>query len=106
MGGDELSIDASRIDHGKAGDENSEGKAPDQGVARHLRASHPAVTNLAPSIATAITTRANDPPGNRTTMPLIEKKAAAPARAIAGTYARRYVRGHVDTWLSARCPLP
>jgi hypothetical protein len=30
-GGDELSINASRIDDGKAGDEHSEGKAPDRG---------------------------------------------------------------------------
>jgi hypothetical protein len=30
MGGDELSINASRIDDGEAGDEHSEGKAPDR----------------------------------------------------------------------------
>src|SRR5258708_11528977 len=49
-------------------------------VSRHRRASHPAVTSLAPSIANAITITANDAAGNGTTMPLIEKKAAAPAR--------------------------
>ena len=45
------------------------------------------VTSLGPSIANAITTTASEAPGNSTTMPLIEKKAAAPARKIAATYA-------------------
>jgi hypothetical protein len=31
MGGDELSINGSCIDNGEAGDERSEGKAPDRG---------------------------------------------------------------------------
>ncbi len=34
-------------------------------------------------IATAIAATASGAPGNNTTMPLIEKKAAAPARTIA-----------------------
>jgi hypothetical protein len=52
-------------------------------VARQRRASHPAVTSLAPSIATAIPTTANGAPGNSTTIPLMEKNAAAQARIIA-----------------------
>jgi hypothetical protein len=49
------------------------------------------VTSLAPSIANAITTTANEAPGNSTTMPLIEKKAAR-----TGQENRSYVRGHLD----------
>src|SRR5712671_873485 len=56
-------------------------------VTRHRRASHPAVTSLAVSIASAIATTASGAPGNSTTMPSIEKKAAVPARTIAATYA-------------------
>src|SRR6266849_8573765 len=60
-------------------------------VTRQRRASHPAVTSLAPSIATAIPTTASGAPGNNTTMPLIEKNAAAPARTIAATYAAKSI---------------
>ncbi len=52
-------------------------------VARHRLASHPAVTSLDISIATAIPTTAKGAPGNNTTMPLIENHAATVARPIA-----------------------
>jgi hypothetical protein len=58
-----------------------------QAVARQRRASHPAVTSLAPSIASAIPTTASGAPGNNTTMPLMEEKAVVPAKAIAAVYA-------------------
>src|SRR6266849_4805663 len=41
-------------------------------VASHRRASHPAVTSLAASIASAIPTTDSGAPGNSTTMPRIE----------------------------------
>src|SRR5258708_7570164 len=85
MGGDELSINASRIDDGKAGDEHSEGKAPDQD--RH--APSPGERSYGHQLGPFHRER-HDDNGQRgawdsTTMPLIEKKAAAPARTIAAT---------------------
>ena len=58
-----------------------------QAVTRHRRASHPAVTSLAPSIAIAMPTTDIGAPGNSTTMPRMLNQAAAPASAIAATYA-------------------
>src|SRR5258705_5141445 len=58
-------------------------------VTPQRRASHPAVTSLADSIATAMPTTATGAPGNSTTMPRIENHAAAPARAMAAVYAAR-----------------
>jgi hypothetical protein len=52
-------------------------------VARHRRASHPAVTSLADSMVAAMPMIASGVPGNKVTIPLTEKNAAAPARAIA-----------------------
>jgi alkanesulfonate monooxygenase SsuD/methylene tetrahydromethanopterin reductase-like flavin-dependent oxidoreductase (luciferase family) len=56
-----------------------------QAVTRHRRASHPAVTSLAASIATAIATTDSGAPGNSTTMPRIENRAATAARPMAAS---------------------
>src|SRR5262245_29648177 len=58
-----------------------------QAVVGQCRASHPAVTSFADSIATAMQMTDTEEPGNSTTMPRIENHAAAPARAIAAMYA-------------------
>src|SRR5258705_311647 len=58
-----------------------------QAVARHRLASQPAVISLAASMAIAMAITEFGEPGKRTTIPLIEKNAAAPARATAATYA-------------------
>src|SRR6266852_7614936 len=58
-----------------------------QAVARQRRASHPAVTSLATSMATAMAMTEFGAPGKITTIPLIENQAAALASATAATYA-------------------
>ena len=84
---DELGVNAGRIDDGKAATSATSVRRHTQAVTRHRRASHPAVTSLAVSIANAIRTTANGAPGNSIAMPLIEKKAAALASTIAAVYA-------------------
>src|SRR6267143_111617 len=56
-------------------------------VARHRLASQPAVISLAASMAAAMAMIASGAPGNKVTIPLTEKNAAAPARATAAMYA-------------------
>ena len=56
-------------------------------VALHRLASQPAVISLAASMAIAMQTTGTGEPGKITTIPLMEKNAAAPARATAAMYA-------------------
>jgi hypothetical protein len=83
MCGDELSINASRIDDCEAGDEHSEGKAP----GRSRQAPSPGEPTCGHELGPFHRERHHDhgqrSAWERTTMPLIEKKAAAPARKIA-----------------------
>src|SRR5262249_9740539 len=58
-----------------------------QAVAHHRRESHPVLTSLADSIAIEMVMTDIGALGNSTTMLLMEKKAAAPARAIVAVYA-------------------
>jgi hypothetical protein len=58
-----------------------------QAVSRQGRASHTAATSLVLSMARVIATTAIGAPGKKTTMPLIEKNAAAPTSVTAAVYA-------------------
>jgi hypothetical protein len=60
-------------------------KRQSQTVTHHRLASHPVVTGLAASIATAMQITDTGEPGNRMTMPRIENQAAAPAKPTATT---------------------
>ena len=82
MGSDELGIHSGGAGNRKADNERNEGEAPDRRCIAPATASHPAVTSFAPSIASAIAITESGAPRNRTAMPLIEKKAAAPHETI------------------------
>jgi hypothetical protein len=72
MGGNELGIDAGRVDHGEAADQSGQDGAPDQGRLSPA-AGEPSAGDLAVSIAIAIAATAMGAPGNSTVIPRIEK---------------------------------
>jgi hypothetical protein len=74
MSGDKLRVDARSVDDRAPGNEHHEHKSQTQFVARHRRASHPAVTTWRSPFAHAIAITDSDEPGNSMAMPRIPRR--------------------------------